>query len=85
VEEGARGVGCDDSASDESLLEEERQVEGRKRRSVRLWGFEPASHNSEYQVSSVRCQVFRIYVESYPIYQRDRIMEEHLAGKGENE
>lgn len=46
-----------DSASDESLRNEGRQVEGRERRSIHVIRVKPASHVSEYQVSCVKCQV----------------------------
>ena len=50
-------------ASDESLHDEGRQVEGRERRSVQLGWVKPASHISKYQVSGVRCQVQSFAVE----------------------
>ena len=44
VEKGAGGVKCVDPASEESLRDEGRQVEGRKRRSVYVWRIKPAGH-----------------------------------------
>lgn len=50
--------GTTDPASDESLREERRQVEGRERRSVHGRRVKPAGHVSKYQVSGVMCQVW---------------------------
>ena len=44
VEEGLSRLWSEKPAADESLLEEDRQVEGRKRRNVNVGGIKPASH-----------------------------------------
>jgi len=60
MEKCTGGVGSPKPAPEESLRDERRQVEGRKRRSVRVWRIKPAGHQAKYHVSGVRCQVRRL-------------------------
>jgi len=57
MEKSPGGVGSQNPASEESLRDERRQVEGRKRRNVYVRRVKPAGHVSKYQGLDVGCQV----------------------------